>query len=152
MAVINQNPLGQTSIAISGISFTSLVVGSGNPFREPVVRVQDGGASVAISFGTSTVVTAPLIAGGITLLDAPGDNAVSLATMAAAKITSTRNDRLVAVDDPSPGTLVHVGQSAAEVAKVAGSNRLVAVSNLSAGTLAAVQQDGMDVVVVAANP
>jgi hypothetical protein len=51
MAVINQSPSGQTSIAISGISFTSLVVGSGDPFREPVVRLNDGGASVAISFG-----------------------------------------------------------------------------------------------------
>jgi hypothetical protein len=110
MAVINQSPLGQASIAISGIDFTGLVVGSGDPFREPAVRVQDGGASVAISFGTSTVVTAPLIAGGITLLDAPGDNAVSLATMAAAKITSTRNERLVAVSDPSPGNLAAVEQ------------------------------------------
>jgi hypothetical protein len=149
MAVINQNPLGQTSIAISGISFAGLMGSSGDPFRDPAVRVQDGGQSVAISFGAASV---SLVGAAITLLDAPGDNAVSLATMAAAKITSTRNDRLVAVDDPSPGTLVHVGQSAAEVAKVAGSNRLVAVSNLSAGTLAAVQQDGMDVVVVAANP
>jgi hypothetical protein len=149
MAVINQSPLGQTSIAISGISFAGLMVGSGDPFRDPAVRVQDGGPSVAISFGAASV---SLVGAAITLLDAPGDNAVSLATMAAAKITSTRINRLVAVDDPSPGTLVHVGQSAAEVAKVAGSNRLVAVSNLSAGTLAAVQQDGMDVVVVAANP
>ncbi len=50
MAVINQSPAGQTSIAISGISFASLVVGSGDPFREPAVRVHDGGPSVAIPF------------------------------------------------------------------------------------------------------
>jgi hypothetical protein len=51
MAVINQSPAGQASVAISGISFTGLVVGSGDPFREPAVRLQDGGPSVAITFG-----------------------------------------------------------------------------------------------------
>jgi len=150
MATINQSPAGQASVTLSGISFNGITA-TATPVRTGL-RFTVEGASVAITFGGSTVIQSPLTAGAIALLNAPGDNAVSLATMAAAKITSTRNDRLVAVDDPSPGTLVHVGQSAAEVAKVAGSNRLVAVSNLSAGTLAAVQQDGMDVVVVAANP
>ena len=150
MATINQSPAGQASVTLSGISFNGITA-TATPERIPA-RFTVQGASVAISFGTSTVVTAPLIAGGITLLDAPGDNAVSLATMAAAKITGTRTNHLVAVDDPSPRTLVHVDQPTAEVAKVAGSNRLVAVSNLSAGTLAAVQRDGMGVVVVAANP
>jgi hypothetical protein len=51
MAVINQSPLGQTSIAISGISFAGLMGSSSDPFREPAVRVQDGGPSVAIGFG-----------------------------------------------------------------------------------------------------
>jgi uncharacterized protein YodC (DUF2158 family) len=49
MATINQSPSGQASIAISGISFAGLVVGSDDPFRAPAVRVQDGGPSVAIS-------------------------------------------------------------------------------------------------------
>jgi hypothetical protein len=53
MATVNQSPSGQTSIAISGIDFTD-VAASGDPFREPAVRVQDGGPSVAISFGGST--------------------------------------------------------------------------------------------------
>jgi hypothetical protein len=61
MAVINQSPSGQTSIAISGISFASLVVGSGDPFREPVVRVQDGGPSVAISFGGTSEPSGPTL-------------------------------------------------------------------------------------------
>jgi hypothetical protein len=61
MAVINQSPLGQTSIAISGISFASLVVGSGDPFREPASRVHDGGASVAISFGGTPEPPGPTI-------------------------------------------------------------------------------------------
>ena len=61
MAVINQSPSGQTSIAISGIDFTGLVVGSGDPFREPAVRVQDGGPSVAISFGGGSAITQTLI-------------------------------------------------------------------------------------------
>jgi hypothetical protein len=58
MAVINQSPSGQTSIAISGISFAGLMVGSGDPFRDPAVRVQDGGPSVAVSFGGGTVAPA----------------------------------------------------------------------------------------------
>ncbi len=147
MATINQSPAGQASVTLSGISFNGITA-TATPVRTGL-RLTVQGGSFAVNLGAASV---SLVGAAITLLDAPGDNAVSLATMAAAKITSTRNDRLVAVDDPSPGTLVHVGQSAAEVAKVAGSNRLVAVSNLSAGTLAAVQQDGMDVVVVAANP
>jgi hypothetical protein len=61
MAVINQSPSGQTSIAISGISFTSLVVGSSDPFREPAVRVQDGGQSVAVAFGGGSAITQTLI-------------------------------------------------------------------------------------------
>ncbi len=61
MAVINQSPLGQTSIAVSGISFASLVVGSGDPFREPAVRVQDGGQSVAITFGGGSAIMQTLI-------------------------------------------------------------------------------------------
>jgi|694.fasta_scaffold128031_5 hypothetical protein len=147
MATINQSPAGQASVTLSGVSFNGITA-TATPVRIPARFTVQGG-SFAVNLGAASV---SLVGAAITLLDAPGDNAVSLATMAAAKITSTRNDRLVAVDDPSPGTLVHVGQSAAEAAKVAGSNRLVAVSNLSAGTLAAVQQDGMDVVVVAANP
>jgi hypothetical protein len=119
MAVINQSPLGQASIAVSGISFAGLVVGSGDPFREPAVRLNDGGASVAISFGTSTVVTAPLIAGGIALLDTPGDNAVSTVAISPVQISATRTDRLVAVADPMPGLLVAAEQTGSAVVVVA---------------------------------
>lgn len=58
MAVINQSPSGQTSIAISGITFSGVVVGSGDPFRESVVRVQDGGQSVAVGFGAGDLAPA----------------------------------------------------------------------------------------------
>jgi hypothetical protein len=61
MAVINQSPLGQTSIAISGISFAGLMGSSSDPFREPAVRVQDGGPSVAVSFGGGSAITQTLI-------------------------------------------------------------------------------------------
>lgn len=108
MATINQSPAGQASVTLSGISFNSITA-TATPERIPA-RFTVQGASVAVSFGSSTIVTAPLITGGIALLDAPGDNAVSLATMAAARITSTRNERLVAIDDPSPGTLAAVEQ------------------------------------------
>ena len=147
MATINQSPAGQASITLSGISFNGITT-TATPVRIPARFTVEGGSFAATLGGTR----GPLAINAITLLDATGDNAVSLATMAAAKITSTRTSRLVAVDDPSPRTLVHVDQAAAEVAEVAGSNRLVAVSKLSPGALAAVQQDGMDVVVVAANP
>ena len=108
MATINQSPAGQASVTLSGIDFNGITA-TATPVRIPA-RFTVEGASVAISFGTSTVVTAPLITGGITLLDVPGDNAVSLATMAPATITSTRNERLVAVSDPSLGTLAAVEQ------------------------------------------
>jgi hypothetical protein len=121
MAVINQSPSGQASIAISGISFASLVVGSGDPFREPAVRVQDGGPSVAISFGVSTVIQAPLTAGAVALLDIPGDNAVSTVAISSVQISATRTDQLVAVSDPMPGLLVVAEQPGSSVVVVAAS-------------------------------
>lgn len=123
MAVINQSPSGQTSIAISGIDFTSLVVGSGDPFREPAVRLNDGGVSVAISFGASTIINieTPLTAGAIALLDTPGDNAVSTVATSPAQISATRTDRLVAVADPLPGLLVAAEQAGSAVVVVAAS-------------------------------
>jgi hypothetical protein len=121
MAVINQSPSGQTSIAISGISFTGLVVGSGDPFREPAVRLQDGGQSVAVAFGVSTVIQAPLTAGAVALLDIPGDNAVSTVAISSAQISATRTDQLVAVSDPMPGLLVAAEQAGSSVVVVAAS-------------------------------
>jgi hypothetical protein len=114
MATINQSPAGQASITLSGITFNNIVA-TATPVRTGQ-RLTVQGGSFAVSFGGAR---GPLAISAITMLDAPGDNAVSLATMAAAKITGTRI------------------------------NRMMAVSNLSVGTLAAVQQDGMDVVVVA---
>jgi hypothetical protein len=61
MATINQSPLGQTSIAVSGIDFTNLAASGDDPFREPAVRVQDGGPSVAISFGGTSEPSGPTI-------------------------------------------------------------------------------------------
>jgi hypothetical protein len=105
MATINQSPAGQASVTLSGITFNGITA-TATPVRIPA-RFTVEGASVAVNPGGTR---GPLAINAITLLDAPGDNAVSLATMAAAKITSTRNERLVAVSDPSPGNLAAVEQ------------------------------------------
>jgi len=65
MATINQSPLGQTSVAVSGIDFANLAASSSNPFRKPAVRVQDGGASVAVSFGGGAAITQALISASL---------------------------------------------------------------------------------------
>ena len=121
MAFINQSPAGQASIAISGVSFAGVVVGSGNPFRDPAVRVQDGSPSVAIGFGVSTFIQAPLTAGAVALLDIPGDNAVSTVAISSVQISATRADQLVAVSNPMPGLLVAAEQAGSSVVVVAAS-------------------------------
>jgi hypothetical protein len=52
MATINQSPAGQASVTLSGISFNGITA-TATPERIPA-RFTVQGASVAISFGTST--------------------------------------------------------------------------------------------------
>ena len=107
MAVINQSPSGQTSVAISGISFTGLVVGSGDPFREPAVRVQDGGASVAISFGSVSVTTEALIAGMVSVINPLGITEITTSPNLPPGVVNLDEENLVAVaDDDSPSLTI----------------------------------------------
>jgi hypothetical protein len=95
MATINQSPSGQTSIAISGITFSGVVVGSGDPFREPAVRLQDGGPSVAISFGGPTITTTEaLLVGMVSIVNPLGLTEISAVANDPAAVVSVDEDNL----------------------------------------------------------
>jgi hypothetical protein len=121
MATINQDPAGQASVTLSGISFSDITA-TVSPVRIPA-RITVEGGSFAVSFGASTIINieTPLTAGAIALLDAPGDNAVSTVALFPAQISATRTDRLVAVADPLPGLLVAAEQVGLGVVVVAAS-------------------------------
>jgi len=64
MAVINQSPLGQTSISISGIDFSDIVASGTEPFRKAAIRLIDDSPSIAVDFGSAarkSIVPASLI-------------------------------------------------------------------------------------------
>lgn len=66
MAAINQDPLGQTSVAISIAPADGIGVGTVNPVRGPVARTQDGAVGIAITIGSGgQVVTQALISGAL---------------------------------------------------------------------------------------
>jgi len=119
MATINQDPAGQASVTLSGISFNGITA-TATPVRAPA-RFTVLGGSFAASFGASVITQSPLTAGAIALLNAPGDNAVSTVAISSVQISATRTDRLVAVADPLPGLLVAAEQAGSAVVVVAAS-------------------------------
>lgn len=66
MATINQDPLGQTSVAIAIAPVDGIGVGTVNPVRGPVARTQDGAVGIAITIGSGgQVITQALISGAL---------------------------------------------------------------------------------------
>lgn len=121
MATISQDPAGQASVTLSGISFNNTTATASPVHTGSRITVEGG--SFAVNFGASTIINieTPLTAGAIALLDTPGDNAVSTVALSPAQISATRTDRLVAVADPLPGLLVAAEQAGSAVVVVAAS-------------------------------
>ena len=112
MATINQNPAGQTSVTLSGISFNNIVA-TAPPIRVPARFTVDS-ASVAVSFGslTTNITTEAILAGLVTVTDALGNTAMIANANNPPAVVSLEDDALVAVADTDSPSLTIFGAAA----------------------------------------